>query len=172
MSWPLKTVIQNSVSQNFDVIKISHEVLVKSVERGNRFNGFGPKHCSCPNSSMKGWFSSGESWCCCMFSSSLQQPWPSSSPDWQVNWKHREEGTGGSYVSGVDSPVMPERGECVRCVFNSPFSRQCAAGLDVPWMCRDGVECETLGDLRRRHGTFHILFVGQNQNGCLLKVLN
>lgn len=121
---------------------------------------------------MKGRFSSGESWCCCVFSSSLQQPGPSSSPDWQVNWRQREEGTGGSYVSGVDSPVMPDRGECVRCVFNSPFSRQRAAGLDVPWVCCNGVECETLGDLCRRHGTFHILFVGQNQNGRLLKVLN
>lgn len=59
----------------------------------------------------------------------------------------------------------------MRCVFNSPFPRQCAAALDVPRVRRDGVERETLGDLRRRHGTFHILFIGQNENGRLLKVL-
>lgn len=60
----------------------------------------------------------------------------------------------------------------MRCVFNIPFSCQGAARLDMPRVCRDGVECERLGDLRRRHGTFHILFVGQNKNGRVLQVLN
>lgn len=67
---------------------------------------------------------------------------------------------------------MSDRGECVRCVFNSPFPCQCAAGLDMPWVCCDGVECETMGNLCCRHGTFHILLVSQNENGRLLKVLN
>lgn len=35
----------------------------------------------------------------------------------------------------------------------------------------DGVEREALGDLRRRHGSLYVLFVGQNKNGCVLKVL-
>lgn len=38
-------------------------------------------------------------------------------------------------------------------------------------MCGDGVEREALGDLRRRQGTFHVLFVGQNKDGRLLQVL-
>ncbi len=41
----------------------------------------------------------------------------------------------------------------------------------MPGVCCDGVECEELGDLCRRHGALHVLFVGQNKNGCVLKVL-
>lgn len=95
---------------------------------------------------------------------SLQQLGSSSSPDWQVSWRETEQ--------TAMSPLMSDRGECVSCVFNSPFSCQCAAALHVPRVCCDGVERETLGDLHRRHGTFHILFVGQNENGRLLKVLH
>lgn len=35
----------------------------------------------------------------------------------------------------------------------------------------DGVEREALGDLRRRHGALHVLFVGQNENRSVLQVL-
>lgn len=59
----------------------------------------------------------------------------------------------------------------MRKELDSPFSSQSAAGLNVPRVRCDGVEREALGDLRRRHGALHILFVSQNQDGCLLQVL-
>lgn len=69
--------------------------------------------------------------------------------------------------------VMSHGGEpaCEAGRHDSPFSRQRAAGLDVPRVRGDGVEREALGDLRRRHGTFHVLFVGQNEDGRLPQVL-
>lgn len=36
----------------------------------------------------------------------------------------------------------------------------------------DGVECEALGDLSRRHRTFHVLFVGEDEDGGTLQVLH
>lgn len=41
----------------------------------------------------------------------------------------------------------------------------------MPGVGHDGVQRQALGDLRRRHGALHVLFVGQNENGCVLQVL-
>lgn len=60
---------------------------------------------------------------------------------------------------------------CV-CVCDSPFTCQGAAGLDVPWVSFDGVERQALGDLGRRHRTFHVLFVGEDEDGGALQILH
>lgn len=51
---------------------------------------------------------------------------------------------------------------------DSPFSGESAAGLYVPRVPGNGVERKELGDLPRRHGALHVLFVGQNENRCVL----
>lgn len=54
---------------------------------------------------------------------------------------------------------------------DSPFSSESTACLDMPRMLGNGVECKKLRDLPCRHGTLHVLFVGQNENRRILKVL-
>lgn len=56
-------------------------------------------------------------------------------------------------------------------MWDSPFSCESTTCLDVPRVRCDGVEREALGDLHRRHGSLHVLFVGQNENRCILQVL-
>lgn len=51
---------------------------------------------------------------------------------------------------------------------DSPFSSESAAGLNVPRVPGNGVERKELGDLPCCHGALHVLFVGQNENRCIL----
>lgn len=126
------------------------------------FTVLDPKHCRYPNSKTWGGFSSEESLCCCS--------WALICDNLGLHPVQTGRQTGGRQKKRLRQwcTYWWFQAVCVRCVFNAPFARECAACLDVPRVCRDCVECERLGDLRRRHGTFHILFVGQNKNGRLL----
>lgn len=128
------------------------------------FTVLDPRHCRYPNSKTWGGFSWEESLCCCS--------WALACDNLGLHPVQAGRQTGGRQKKRLrQRRLQAEERVCARCVFNAPFTRECAACLDVPRVCRDGVECERLGDLRRRHGTFLILFVGQNKNGRLLQVL-
>lgn len=59
----------------------------------------------------------------------------------------------------------------VQGVSDSPFSSESTTGLNMPRVPGNGVERKKLRDLPCRHGTLYVLFVGQNENRRILKVL-